>query len=454
MTVTPITLANLTTATLDGTGVFDVLMRANKAHLESEFTKGRIKGTEYATVYLGSLEAVMNAALNFLLQKDKASLEAQLLAQQILLAQVEVTKATATLAQIEAQTALVNQQTTNAQAELAIIQANALKVPAEVAHLQAQTLLVGQQKTNLVAEGLNIPKQGSLIDAQKDVQVQQKAVLVAEVTRTTAQSAQITAETANVPKQGLLIDAQTATQTQQKLNLVSEDSRIKAQTSQITAETLNVPKQGLLLDAQTSVQTQQKTALIAETSRTTAQTTHITAETLNVPKQGLLIDAQTAVQTQQITNLVAEALNIPKQGVVLDKQALDIVQKTANAVKEGLVLVAQECKLRAEYDLLILNKDKTTQETSLLLWKTNTEKAQTLATGVDANSVIGKQKALYGAQADGFTRDAEQKAAKIMVDSWNVRRTTDEGTVADGTNMLNDATVGRAVNRLLGGVGA
>ena len=73
---------------------------------------------------------------------------------------------------------------------------------------------------------------------------------------------------------------------------------------------------------------------------------------------------------------------------------------------------------------------------------------------MDDNSVIGKQKALYGAQTEGFTRDAEQKAAKLMVDSWNVRRTTDEGTVADSTNMLNDAAVGRAVNKLLSGVGA
>ena len=108
----------------------------------------------------------------------------------------------------------------------------------------------------------------------------------------------------------------------------------------------------------------------------------------------------------------------------------------------------------AEFDLLQTTNLKTVEEKQLLLWKTNTEKAQTLNAGVDDNSVIGKQKALYAAQTSGFTRDAEQKAAKVMVDSWNVRRTTDEGTVADGTNMLNDAAVGRAVNRLLSGVGA
>ena len=279
VTITPITIDDLTLATLDGTGVFDVLMRANKAHLEAEYSKNRIKGSEYATVYLGSLEAVLNSALQFLLQKDKIALEAQLIEQQILLAQVEVIKANAQVLQTQAQTELVKQQTANALAELAILQANALKIPAEIAHLQAQTAMVGQQKANLVLEADNIPKQGAVLDGQK-------------------------------------------------------------------------------------------------------------------------------------------------------------------------------CKLDAEFDLLKTTNLKTAEEQALLAWKTTTEKAQTTALGVDANSVIGKQKALYGAQTEGFTRDAEQKAAKLMVDSWNVRRTTDEGTVADSTNMLNDAAVGRAVNKLLSGVGA
>lgn len=228
--ITPITLNDLTRATLDGTGVFDVLMRANKAHLESEFLKNRIKGPEYATVYLGSMEAVLNASVQFLLQKDKNALEAELLEQQVLVAKAEVLKANAQVLQIEAQT----------------------------------------------------------------------------------------------------------------------------------------------------------------------------------------------------RNLAAELL----------------------------VLQAQKCKLDAEFDLLKSTNLKTAEEIALLAWKTTTEKAQTTALGVDDNSVIGKQKSLYTAQTDGFKRDAEQKAADLMTKTWMTRRTTDEGTVADSTNMLNDAAVGRAVNKLLSGVGA
>ena len=208
MSATPVVLTDLTTADINGPGVFDVLMRANKAHLESEFTKGRIKGPEYATVYLGSLEAVLKASLEWLLQRDKVNQEVKLLTEQ-----------------------------------------------------------------------------------------------------------------------------------------------------------------------------------------------------------------------------------------------------TANAVLEGKVLVAQECKLRAEYDVLMLTKQKTIEETNLLLWKTNTEKAQTTSGSASNDSVIGKQKELYAAQTAGFARDAEQKAAKALIDTWNVRRTTDEGLMADPAQ-LGDATVARVVNKLLAGVGA
>lgn len=157
---------------------------------------------------------------------------------------------------------------------------------------------------------------------------------------------------------------------------------------------------------------------------------------------------QTATQfllTKQKADLEAQ---------LLVKQIALVEQQKLNAVTENTVLVAQECKLRAEYDLTMANILRVDQETALLAQKTASERAQTTELGVDENSVLGRQKTLYQAQTDGFKRDAEQKAAKVMIDTWNVRRTTDEGTVADGTNMLNDVTVGRAVTKLLSGVGA
>lgn len=230
-------LPELTEGTTDGSGVFDVLMASVKAHLEQEFQKSRLRGPEYAEVYLGSLQAVMSQSLQFLLAKEKAELEADLLREQI--------------------------------------------------------------ATQI--------KQTSLLQAQEDK--------------------------------------------------------------------------------------------------------------------------------------LAADIDLGAQQILSEVQNTDLI-------------TAQKCKLDAEYDVLMLNKDKVTAETGLLAQKKATERAQTVELGVDVGSVIGKQKTLYERQADGFTRDAEQKAAKTLIDTWNVRRTTDTGTVADSTNMLDDATVGRVVNTLLSGVNA
>lgn len=281
----PITINTLTEASVNGNGVFDTLMRAMKEHLEQEFRQGRIKGGEYANVYLGSVQAVMQTALQFVVQQTELN-------QNILLKEKEIE--------------LAQQRIALAQAELAI----------------------------------------------------QQAKLV------------------NIPKEGALLDAQTAVQTQQALKLASEK---------------------------------------------------------------LLTEVQTEVQRQQAQNLASEKLFTDARKALTDQQ-------TANAVTENAVLVAQECKLRAEYDVLMESKLKTAAETGLLNQKIVTEQGQVSSSVFDTNSILGTQAALYQAQANGFKRDAEQKAADIMVKAWAAARTTDP----DNTPMI--AGVDTAVNKLLAGI--
>lgn len=302
-----IALNDLTENTIDGAGAFDVLMKATKEHLEGEFKAGRIKGPEYSTVYLGAIQSVMTQALQFILSKQRADKEAELLNAQIL-------------------TEGVNRQ------------------------------VAQQQLTNLVAE-----------------------------------------------KAG--IDARTALTNQEAVNLAAEK---------------------LHIDSKTSLTEQQESNLVTENAYTAAQTTMVGQQVLNLTSDKILTDAKVTLTNQQVTN----------------------------AVTEETVLSAQECKLKAEFDQLVESRLKTIAETALLAQKKVTEQAQTSGTGIDVDSVIGKQLSLYGAQTDGFVRDAEQKAAKLLVDSWNVRRTTDTETVADGTNLLNDVTIGRAITKLLDGVNA
>ena len=55
--------------TVTGDGVFDDLMETVTKHLDVQFKQDRIKGTEYATVYLGALQSTIAEATKFVLQK-------------------------------------------------------------------------------------------------------------------------------------------------------------------------------------------------------------------------------------------------------------------------------------------------------------------------------------------------------------------------------------------------
>ena len=183
--IVPIT--DLTEAKLDGLGIFDTLMRANKEHLESEFNKGRIKGTEYATVYLGSLDAVMNASLQFLLQRQEVALKAELMAQQVLVAQAEVLKANAQvqianaeIQKVQAEVQIAQAQVLKIAEEIEILKLNKAKIPAEIAHLQAQTAVANQQKLNLESDKLLTISKTTLTDQQKANAVIEGTVLQAQ----------------------------------------------------------------------------------------------------------------------------------------------------------------------------------------------------------------------------------------------------------------------------------
>lgn len=64
-----IQLTDITTGDVDGSGVFDKLMAAVKGHVTEEFTNGRIKGSDYANVYLGALQGVLSQSIDYVLRE-------------------------------------------------------------------------------------------------------------------------------------------------------------------------------------------------------------------------------------------------------------------------------------------------------------------------------------------------------------------------------------------------
>ena len=70
-----ILLADLTNASLvtdgisNGTGALDKLMNTINLYIDDQYNRGRIKGTDYANVLLGSIQSVLSTGLQFTLNE-------------------------------------------------------------------------------------------------------------------------------------------------------------------------------------------------------------------------------------------------------------------------------------------------------------------------------------------------------------------------------------------------
>lgn len=183
--ITRLSVEDLTSGTTDGTGVFDVLMRANKAHIQQEFEKGRLTGENYARVYLGMVEGAMAQSTAFLLGRDASYWQAVVAQQQALRAQAETVTARVQLEAAKMQLHTLRLEALTAEANFALTK---LKLGSEsiafgVAKYQldtmlpAQLLLLQEQKEVQRAQTLDTRTDGTsivgVLGKQRDLYTQQ-----------------------------------------------------------------------------------------------------------------------------------------------------------------------------------------------------------------------------------------------------------------------------------------
>jgi hypothetical protein len=78
-----ILITDLTDGVLDGnndwsgSGVFDKLIEAVNKNIEGQYNKGRISGSDYANVYLGSMQSVLAQSMEFLLREKLVEAQIQ-----------------------------------------------------------------------------------------------------------------------------------------------------------------------------------------------------------------------------------------------------------------------------------------------------------------------------------------------------------------------------------------
>ena len=420
----------LTTKQLNGTGVFDVLMSTSSIHIKEEYDKGRIRGQEYAQVYLGAMQAVLATSVEYLNRSKLLGIEIANQEKQGLL--------------IEAQTAL-----TEAQANQ-VIQETTLKLPAEIANINASTALSDANKDRVVEELTLIPLQGNLLTAQT-TQVGAETIL------TNKRVDQLTQELAKIPVEVQLLESQVLTQNAQNQLIAAQTEGVTLQNTKVPKEILLLDKQALQADGSIALTTAQKEQIVAETTtRLPVEVQNLVKQGNNLAKQALMTDAQTAQVVEQtkrypydIEEIQARIANMTKQTLIAEKDVELKVGQLSLQEKQLLLSQAELAVKQQELQVQLAAIDSQRAQAQLYTQKVQTEKAQTEGTIAQPNSVLGANVAVLMAQADGYKSDKLQKAAKILVDTWNVRRNSDDGTVHDVTNQLHDANIGVAVSGLL-----
>lgn len=210
-----ITNNDLTTEDIEGTGLFDQLMRSVSKHISKEVKGRNISSTDFSKLYLGALDVTMNQAIQFLLQKQTADKQADLIAAQITKTNSENDLVQAQILKVNAEKALVDQQLANAVIEGTNLGKIGLKLDAETALLVTQETKVASEKLLVDAQKLKVDSdvlvnnaQISKLNADTSYVGQQEANAVIQGTVLTAQELKVDAETALLNQKKFTEEAQ------------------------------------------------------------------------------------------------------------------------------------------------------------------------------------------------------------------------------------------------------
>jgi len=425
----------LTTQSLQGTGIFDILMKTVKLHLNEEYGANRITGKEYSNVYLGAISAVLQTSVSYLVnntQVDKLNAEIGLIRQQT------VTELT---------------QTDN-------------EIPLGLA-FNGNTIvegLVANQKALSASQIAKTNKEMELADQQ----------IVTELAQTDDHIPSGIGHNSTTTITGLIGS--------QKLH---SDAEIKL-TLQKTATELTQVVDVLPTNISNSTEVNILGLVKIQKELAAAQVNKTATEVVLVEQQVVTELAQTS---EEIPVNLGQNINVTVAGMMASTKAKNaaeiklVNQKTATEMAQIVDVLPSDNPIsnsptlaitgliKNQKDLAASQIKKTDGEVLLLGQKTITELAQTdsliptkvtnpgntnpwLNSSTEIGGALGTAKTLYTAQADGFKRDAEQKAAKIMADTWVAQRTTDEAIQANDENKLSATNIGAVIQKLKTGIGA
>lgn len=372
----PLTVEQLTTKEVNGTGVFDAIMASINAQMAVQYEKGRITGGDYAKVYLGAIQYGMQFGTQFLLSKDQAYLQNLQLQETVRLTQAQRVRAEADLQIARAQI----QQMAFTSAEMrfkAYTARNAYAASKMDLVTGYNQILTSEAQLKLVAEQ---------VDSQR---AQTKDTL-----------------TDGTPVLGTIGMDKAIKEAQQQTALENLDSA-RAQTKDtllngdpisgiVAVEKAFKEAQQIQMEHQGQLTLEQ-----VETARANTRDTLTTGEAIG----GLMLVEKQIKMAQK--NLVSEQAE--------SQRAQTWEQHTDGTAIQGIL--ANEKLLKAA-------------QTKLVTEQYESQRGQTrgtLSTGEIVSGVLGAQTKLYNQQVTSYQRDGEHKFLKTLLDTWTARKTIDEG---------------------------
>ncbi|WP_432481752.1 hypothetical protein [Moraxella sp. ZY200743] len=403
-------IQELTDGTLNGTGVFDVLMDSVKAHLWVEFDKNRIRGTDYANAYIRAMEVALQTSTQYALGKAK----------------------------LGAELTILEKQANKLDKEIDFVDKQMAKLDSEIAHTvyqdgltQAQTRQVNQETKVLEAK---LPKELTLLDDQHSQLLAQTAMTVAQTATQKEQTKLVTANTALVGANKANTEAQTSSITtklpKELVLLDAQNAQTSEQTKAIAKQVLQTEAQTQLVQAQTATERKQTEAITANVGLTQAQSTAISQK---LPKELLILDGQKyqmAEQSKVISKQIAQTqaqTDLTNAQVRTEVKQLDVL--TANIgltnaqsasinqklPKELLILDSQKAMTDSQKSMVDTQRITEVEQAKLItanIANVTANKANTEAQTSAINQKLPKELLLMTAQTTMVTNQATHETAR------------------------------------------
>lgn len=332
---------------------------------------------------------------------------------------------------------------------------------------QAITAFLAQASQYALAKA-KMPLELQLLQEQIDLTQKQQDQITAAIRQTDyVTDYQLPSEVANKAKQTELLAYELTNLKPVELSIAQQDLALKTAQADLVEYDLTTlkPQELALLQQQVAVQLYTvQTRMPAEVANIQAETALKAYDLTDIkPTEKAQITQETSNLSSQQEQIVAETSRVlyevnyrlPEE-VILIKHNQDQVLAQTNKIITDTEETTQRIEELVPSQIALTNTQKAqaTAQAALYEQKTVTELAQTTTTPA-SGSVMGVQNDLMATQKASYLRDAEQKAAKMLIDTWNVRRNADPtSNPVSADNRLRDEDIGSAVYKMLDGIGA